>query len=168
MRQKRRRTHPAGPRVRPYDPADVDKIAVGIERGMQLAGYDYPVRKLRKTKAGCCVTLPMQVRNYLGLEYGDWLAFGSTPWLGLAAFVRVTTKQYEAIAVDGRKEFRKLARKIPKGKGQMFVRIPLAIRKILSAEVGDFLIFGLTPADGVISLCAIKGGGDSAGIRRTG
>ena len=168
MRQKRRRTHPAGPRVRPYDPADVDKMAAGVERGMQLAGYDYPVRKLRKTEAGCCVTLPLQVRGFLALERGDWLAFGSTPWRGLAVFVRVTTKQYEAIAADGRKEFRKLARKIPKGKGPMFVRIPLAIRKILSAEVGDFLIFGLTPADGVISLCAIKGGGDSAGSRRTG
>ena len=168
MRQKRRRTHAAGPQVRPYDPADVDKIAAGVLKSMQLAGYDYPVRKLRKTKAGCCVTLPLQVRNYLGLEYGDWLAFGSTPCRGLAGFVRVSAAQFEAIAADGHKEFRKLARKIPKGKGPMFVRIPLAIRKILSAEVGDFLIFGLTPVDGVISICAIKGGGDSPGCRRTG
>ncbi len=154
--------------MRPEDPDDSVKMAAGVLKGMQLAGYDYPIRKLRKCGNSICVTLPLQVRGFLALECGDWLAFGSTPWRGLAVFVRVPADQYEALAADGRKEFRKFARKIPKGKGPMFVRIPLAIRKILSAEVGDFLIFGLTPVDGVISICAIKGGGESAGSRSAG
>lgn len=168
MAQKRRCKYIGGPRVRPYDPADVDKIAAGILHSMQLAGYDYPVRKLRRHSDTNCVTLPLQVRGFLGLENGDWLVFGSTPWRGLAAFVRVPDDQYQAIAADGRKEFRKLARKI-QGKCRMrSVAIPPAICEILSAEPGDSLIFGLTPASGLISLCAIKGGRNSHGSRRTG
>ncbi len=168
MRQKRRRTHPAGPRVRPYDPVDVDKIAAGIERGMQLAGYDYPVRKLSRRGNSTGVTLPLQVRNYLELESGDWLSFNSTPWPGVAAFLRVIAEQYETITADGRKEFRKLARKIPNRKGQMFVTIPSAIRKILSAELGDSLMFAIAPGRDRVIVSAIKAGGESAGCRRTG
>ena len=168
MRQKRVSTHPAGPRVRPYDPADVDKMAAGVERSMQMAGYDYPVRKLRKRGNSNCVTLPLQVRNYLGLVYGDWLAFGSTPCRGLVGFVRVTAAQYEAIAADGHKEFRKLARKVQGKKGTLGVDVPPAVCKLLSAEAGDSFHFSPRSGQCVVNISAIKGGGESAGSRRTG
>ncbi len=154
--------------MRPYDSDDRVKMAAGVYKSLQQKGYEYPVRPLRKKESGCCVTLPMQVRNYLGLEYGDWLAFGSTPCRGLAGFVRVTAVQYEAIAADGHKEFRKLARKILDDKGSLVVRIPPVIRKILSAELGDSLIFDIAPGRGTVIVAAIKGGGESTGSRRTG
>lgn len=154
--------------MRPYDPDDRARMAAGVYKSLQQKGYEYPVRPLRKKKDGCCVTLPLQVRNYLALEYGDWLAFGSTPCRGLVGFVRVTAEQYEAIAADGCKEFRKLARKILDREGSLVVRIPPAIRKILAAEIGDSLIFDIAPGRDTVIVAAIKGGGESAGSRRTG
>ncbi len=154
--------------MRPYDSDDRAKMAAGVYKSLQQKGYEYPVRPLRHHKESYCVTLPMQVRNYLGLEYGDWLAFGSTPCRGLVGFVRVTAEQYEAIAADGHKEFRKLARKIMNHGGSLVIRIPPAVRKILSAEVGDSLIFDIAPGRGTVIVAAIKAGGDSAGSRRTG
>ncbi len=154
--------------MRPYDLDDRAKMAAGVYKSLQQKGYEYPVRPLRHHKDGYCVTLPMQVRNYLGLEYGDWLTFGSTPCRGLAGFVRVTAEQFEAIAADGHKEFRKLARKIMNRDGSLVVRIPPVIRKILSAEVGDSLIFDIAPGRDTVIVAAIKGGGESAGVRRTG
>lgn len=154
--------------MRPYDSDDRVKMAAGVYKSLQQQGYEYPVRLLRHHKDSYCVTLPMQVRNYLGLEYGDWLAFGSTPCRGLVGFVRVTAEQYEAIAADGRKEFRKLARKIMNNRGSLVIRIPPVIRKILSAELGDSLIFDIAPGRGQVIVAAIKGSADSAGGRRTG
>ncbi len=154
--------------MRPKDPADRDKIASGVLRSMELGGYDYPVRRLRRSGGASCATLPPQVRNSLALERGDWLVFGETPWSGLAAFVKVTADQYEAIAADGRKEFRELARKVQSGKRGLFVRIPQAACEILSADTGDIVIFGIAPGRATVSLAAIKGGDGSAGGRRSG
>jgi bifunctional DNA-binding transcriptional regulator/antitoxin component of YhaV-PrlF toxin-antitoxin module len=135
---------------------------------MQQKGYDYPVRRLRGRDNSSCVTIPLQVRATLNIKRGDWLMFGETPWRGVAAFVRVSDEQYQALTAAGRKEFRKSARKVPADKGVLRVIIPPAVRKFLSAEVGDSLIFGLTPVSGVISICAVKGGGKSTGGRRAG
>ncbi len=135
---------------------------------MELGGYDYPVRRLRRSGGASCVTLPLQVRNSLALERGDWLVFGETPWPGLAAFVKISAEQYERIAADGRKEFRQLARKVQGKESTLSVAVPSAIRKILLAEPGDHLIFGLTPQPGVLSISAIKGGDGSTGGRRSG
>lgn len=168
MRQKRFSSHAGGPRMRPQDPDDLDKIATGALRGMELSGYDYPIRRLRRAGDMNCVTLPLQVRNYFKLKGGDWLVFGCTRWPGVAAFVRVTPDQYECIAADGRKEFRKLARKVQNRRRGVSVSVPPAICKILIAEVGDSLMFGLAPRANMVTIAAIKGGGDSAGSRRTG
>ena len=56
--------------MRPEDPADSFKMAAGVLCGMRLAGYDYPIRKLRTGRDGCHVTLPLQVRNFLAIEWG--------------------------------------------------------------------------------------------------
>ncbi len=168
MRQKRRPAHPGGPRMRPYDPDDIGRIEAGSLRGMQLAGYDYPVRMLRRSGDKNCVTLPLQVRRSLDAKRGDWLVFGETPWRGVAAFVKVSAEQYERIAPDGRKGFQRLARKIQSSKGTLSVTVPCVICCLLSADTGDFLIFGLTPLPGVISVAVVKGGGESTGSRRSG
>ncbi|GAJ05995.1 unnamed protein product, partial [marine sediment metagenome] len=83
--------------MRPYDPADVDKIAAGVLKSMQLAGYDYPIRKLRRSADQDCVTLPLQVRGFLQVKRGDWLIFGATLWPGVAAFVKVSDEQYRSM-----------------------------------------------------------------------
>ncbi len=154
--------------MRPPDPDDAGRIAAGVLRSIELAGYDWPVRNISKSNGSVYVTLPLQVRDCLDVKPGDWLVFGETPWPGVAAFLKVTAEQNEAIAADGRKEFRQLARKVQGKKGPLRFNIPKAVRKILSAEPGDSLIFGLTPVSGVISISAVKGGGDSAGSRRSG
>ncbi len=168
MHRQRRSTHSGGPRMRPQEPADLDKIATGVLRSMELSGYDYPIRKLRRSSGTNHVTLPLQVRNYLGLELGDWLAFGSTRWPGVVTFVKVTRRWYDQIKADGRKDFRKLARKVQGKKGGVNITVPTAICKMLSAEVGDSLFFGIAPRPGSVCIAVVKGGGDSAGSRRTG
>jgi hypothetical protein len=110
----------------------------------------------------------LQVRNFLALERGCWLVFGECSWPGLVAFFKVTAERYQALPADERKEFRKLARKIGKSKGPLAVTIPAAIRKIISAEIGDLLIFGIGPVRATVTIAAIKGGGDSTGSRRSG
>ncbi len=154
--------------MRPEDPDDSVKMAAGVLRSMQLAGFDYPIRKLRRSGDSYCVTLPLQVRRFLNIECGDWLAFGSTPWRGVAAFVVVTDEQYQCSAADGRKEFRKLARKVQGRKSLLFVNIPQPVCEIMSAEIGDSLYFGIRSQQRVVDVAAIKAGGDSAGCRRTG
>lgn len=154
--------------MRPEDPGDSCRIAAGVLKSIQKGGYDYPVRKMRRSGNSTIATLPLQVLGFLDVKGGDWLTFGATPWRGVAAFIKVTADQYDRIAADGRKDFRKLARKVQARKRGVIVAIPPAICKLLSAEVGDSLIFGLTPTPGVISIAAIKGGGNSAGSRRSG
>ena len=168
MRKKRRSTHFGGPRMRPPDPDDADRMTAGVLRSMQLAGYDYPIRKLRRVGDVCCVTLSPQVRQSLQLERGDWLVFGSTSWRGVAGFVRVTAEQYEVISPNGRKEFRKLARKVLGRDGSLVIGIPPAIREILSAEAGDSLMFDIVPGRSMIIVAAIKGGGQERANRRPG
>jgi antitoxin component of MazEF toxin-antitoxin module len=52
--------------------------------------------------------------------------------------------------------------------GSLVVRIPPVIRKILSAELGDSLIFDIAPGRDTVIVAAIKGSCDSAGSRRSG
>lgn len=154
--------------MRPSDPDNGGKIAAGVLKGMQLAGYDYPVRKLRRHRDSCCVTLPLQVRGFLALEGGDRLLFGECSWPGLVAFFKVTPERYRALMADDCKEIRQSARKVQKRKGTLVVNIPPRICEILSAEVGDNLIFGLAPQRNMVTVAALKGGGDSTGSRRSG
>ncbi len=154
--------------MRPEDPADAYKMAAGVLRSMQQSGYDYPVRKLRKRSNSIGVTLPPPVRNFLALERSDWLVFGEIPCRGVAAFVKATAEQYEQIAPDGRKDFGQLARKVQGKKGGLFVAIPRSIRKILSADVGDFLFFSIMPRRSVVVVAVIKAGCDLTASRRSG
>jgi hypothetical protein len=154
--------------MRPEDPDDDGRIAAGVLRSIQLGGYDYPIRQLRRSGDTTCVTLPLQVRGFLALHAGDWLLFVAGSWPGLVVFSRVTAQQYELTEPDGREQFRKLARKVQARNSALFVNISPATREILSAEIGDYLIFGIAPGRGFVTLAAVKGGGDSAGSRRSG
>ncbi|MBA7474769.1 hypothetical protein ES707_10123 [subsurface metagenome] len=154
--------------MRPEDPSDADKISAGVLRSMQMGGYDYPVRQLRRSGDTRCVTLPLQVRGFLSVKRGDWLEFGSTPWLGLVGVVRVSDEDYQSMKRAAGETRQLPARKVQGGRSTLFVNIPPKICEILSADVGDFFIFGLAHRPGVITIAAIKGGGDSAGSRRSG
>ncbi len=154
--------------MRPSDPDNGGRIADGVLKGMQLAGYDYPVRKLRRHRDSRCVTLPLQVRGFLGAKPGDWLLFGKCTWPGLVAFFKVSPERYRALMTDESKEIRQSARKVQKRKSTLVVTIPPKICEILSAEVGDNLIFGLAPRQNMVTVAALKGGGESAGSRRPG
>ncbi len=166
MRPKRSCKYPGGPRMRPEVAANSDRIAAGVLRSMQLAGYDYPIRKLRRSGDKTCVTLPLQVRGFLALERGDWLIFGATLWPGVAGVVRVSDRQYQSMTDTDRAAARLTARKVQARKAALFVNIPQAICEILSAEIGDFIYFGIRSLQRVVNICAVKGGGDSTGCRR--
>ncbi len=156
------------PRYARNDPRNQARVKAGHLLSLQLGGYDYPIRKLRRVGDVCCVTLPLQVREFLALKRGDWLIFGATLWPGVAAFVRVTDEQYPSMTRADREAQRLKARKVQGGKSSLFVNIPPAIRKMLSAEIGNLLHFSPRSKQSVVDICAIKGGGDSAGCRRTG
>ncbi|MBA7474761.1 hypothetical protein ES707_10115 [subsurface metagenome] len=154
--------------MRPEDPDDADKMSAGVLRSMQLAGYDYPIRRLRRSGDTNCVTLPLQVRGFLDIKCGDWLVFGATLWRGVAGVVKISDEQYRSMTRAGREAQRLTARKVQGGNGSLFVNIPQAVCEILSAEIGDFFYFGIRSLQRVVDVCAVKGGGDSAGSRRSG
>ncbi|GAI64592.1 unnamed protein product [marine sediment metagenome] len=154
--------------MRPQESDDLDKIADGVLRSMQLSGYDYPIRKLCRSGTIRCVTLPMQVRNYLELENGDWVVFGSTRWSGVVTFTKLTADRYDCIAGLGGRDSLKLARKVQGRKCGVRIVVPPAICRMLSADVGDSLMFGLAPRANMITIAVIKGGGDSVSCQWTG
>ncbi len=156
------------PRYSRNDPRNQARVKAGHLLSMKMGGYDYPIRKLRRAGDIRCVTLPLQVRESLELKRGDWLMFGEGPWPGSAWICKVTEEEHQTLSADKTEEFRRRARKVQGGKSGLFVTIASPVRKILSAEVGDFLSFSLPPEHGVISVSAIKGDGDSAGSRRSG
>ncbi len=154
--------------MRPEDPADSVRMAAGVERSMQMAGYDYPVRKLRRSGDCCCVTLPLQVRNLLDVKCGDWLVFGVTPCPGVVSVLKISDEQYRSKRAEDRKGALLRARKVQGGNGSLFINISPTVRKILSVEVDDFLMFGIAPGQDTVTVSAIKGDGESAGSRRSG
>ncbi|MBA7707816.1 hypothetical protein ES703_116699 [subsurface metagenome] len=156
------------PRYRRNDPRNQARVKAGYLLSMQLRGYDYPIRKLRRVGDVCCVTLPLQVRGWLTLAKGDWLMFGSTLWPGVAGFVKVSAEQYRSMTPADRAGQQLTARKIQGKKGALSVVVPPAICKLLLAEVGDSLYFGIRSRQRVVNVCAIKGGGKFTGSRRTG
>ncbi|MBA7607501.1 hypothetical protein ES703_14660 [subsurface metagenome] len=154
--------------MRPEDSSDADKIAAGVLKSMQLTGYDYPIRKLRRSGDVRCVTLPLQVRGFLALERGDWLVFGATLWPGVAGFVKVLDEQYRSMTNADRKAQQLTARKVQAKKAALFVNIPPKICEILAADIGDLLHFSPRSAQNVVDISAVKGGGESHGSRRSG
>lgn len=156
------------PRYPRNDPRNQARVKAGHLLSMRLKGYDYPVRKLRRVGDVRCVTLPLQVRKSLKLERGDWLMFGEGSWPGSAWMCKVTEEQHRFFRGDGRKDMLRKCRKVRGGKSGLFVTVAPAVCKILSADVGDSLVFGLRVVGGEMSIYAVKGGGDSTGSRRTG
>lgn len=154
--------------MRPIEPSATYKMAAGVIRSMQLGGYDYPVRKLCRSGTIRCVTLPPQIRNYLAVENGDWVLFKEGRWSGVVTFTKVTADRYDCIAGLGGRESLKLARKVQGRKCGVRIVVPPVICKMLSADVGDILMFSRHLLAGVITIVAVKGGGDSTGCRRTG
>ncbi|MBA7592984.1 hypothetical protein ES708_35190 [subsurface metagenome] len=94
--------------------------------------------------------------------------FRATNWPGVAVTAIVPDESSELLDIIKRKDCKFVVRKVTRHRNSLRVVISPAVRKLLSAEPGDSLAFGLTPVSGVISICAIKGGGESAGSRRTG
>ncbi|MBA7469660.1 hypothetical protein ES707_04938 [subsurface metagenome] len=156
------------PRYTRNDPRNQARVEAGRLLSLRLAGYDYPIRKLRRVGGIRCVTLPPQVRKSLKIKGGDWLMFGEGPWPGTVWICKVTEEQYQFFRADGRKDMLRKCRKVQAIKSTLFVTIAAAVRKIMLVEVGDSLVFGLRVVSGELSISALKGGGDSAGSRRTG
>lgn len=154
--------------MRPVDQAASYKMVAGAIKSMQMGGYDYPIRKLCRSGAIRCVTLPPPVRNYLGVENGDWILFKEGRWPGVVTFTKLTNDERDCIAGLGGRDSLKLARKVQGRKCGVRICVPPAVRKILSADVGDTLIFSQHFDAGVITIVAVKGGNGSAGSRRSG
>ncbi len=156
------------PRYQSGDLRNLARIPAGVLFGMQLIGHDLPIRRLCKSRYGCHVTLPPQVWETLQLEPGHYLLFGATHWAGLVVIARVPGEDRKLLDIIKRKDGELVARKVTRHNRSLRVVIPLAVIKILLAEPGDSLTFGLTPVSTVISVSVIKGGGDLSGSRRIG
>ncbi|MBA7531194.1 hypothetical protein ES705_23405 [subsurface metagenome] len=156
------------PRYPRNDPRNQARVKAGHLLSMQLGGYDYPIRKLRRVIDVYHVTLPPQVREFLDVKRGDRLMFGESPWPGTAWISKVTEEQRQRFIVEGPKELRRKSRIVQGRRRGVWVTISPAFRKRLSIEPGDFVMFGIQPEQNLVNICAIKGGGESAGSRRTG
>ncbi len=156
------------PRYHGGDLRNLSRMLAGVLFSMQLVGCDLPVRQLLHPKGSSEVTIPPQVRETLQLERGDWILFGATQRAGVAVIIRVPAESPKLLDIIKRKDSQLVARKVTRHNKSLRVVIPPAVRKLLSMEAGDSLIFGLTPRPGMITISAVKGGGDSAGSRRPG
>lgn len=150
----------APPRYARHDPRNLLRVAAGRLLSMQLGGYDYPIRKLRRHGDMCVVTLPPQVRKLLDIKLGDWVMFGKCPWRGMVWLHKLGWQECEGLPEDRAAEWRWGVRKVQGKKWNLFVTVSRGVREALSAEVGDALVFSLPVANGVISVCTVKGGGD--------
>ncbi len=154
------------PRYHSGDLRNLARITAGVLFSMYLAGCDFPIRLLLHHKDSSEVTLPPQVREALALERGDWLMFGATNWPGVAVIVRVPDESSELLDIIKRKDCKLIARKVTRHNNSLRVIIPPQVRKLLLMEVGDSVIFGLTPTPGMVTISATKAGGKHAGSRR--
>jgi bifunctional DNA-binding transcriptional regulator/antitoxin component of YhaV-PrlF toxin-antitoxin module len=156
------------PRYSRNDPRNQARVKAGHLLSMQLGGYNYPIRKLRRARDVCHLTLPPQVREFLDVKRGDWLAFGEGPWPGSAWISRMTEEQYQRFIAERPKDFPREPRIVQGRRRGVWVTISPAFRTRLSIEPGDFVIFGIQPEQKLVNICAIKGIGDSYGGRRAG
>ncbi len=148
------------PRYHSGDLRNLARITAGVLFSMQLTGCDFPIRSMLYHKDSLEVTLPPQVREALALERGDWLIFGATNWPGVAVISRVPDEGSELLDIIKRKDSGFVVRKVTRHNNSLRVVIPPQVRKLLLMEVGDSVIFGLTPVPGMITISAIKGGGE--------
>lgn len=81
---------------------------------------------------------------------------------------KVAEQDSKLLGIIKQKDYELVARKVTRHSKSLRVVLSPAICKMLLAELGDSIIFGLTPTQGVISISAIKGGGDFPDSRRTG
>ena len=156
------------PRYARNDPRNQARVYAGHLLSMQLRGYDYPIRKLRRVGDVCYVTLPPQVRDSLKIRKSDNLMFGEGPWPGTIWISKVTPEWKQALTLDERWKFRKTARIVQGKRRGVWIAVPPAFRKRMSAEPGDFLMFGVRPGMNLVHICAVKGGDGSTGVRRSG
>jgi bifunctional DNA-binding transcriptional regulator/antitoxin component of YhaV-PrlF toxin-antitoxin module len=168
MAKKSGHTLLSPPRYHSGDLRNLVRIRAGVLFSMQLAGSDWPVRKLRRHKYTLEVTLPPQVRNTLELRPGDWLLLCGITQPNIALLAKVPDQQAEQVKSGARDVSWLVVRKATCHNNSLRVTIPQPICEMLSAGPGDSLVFGLTPRPGVVSICAVKGGGDSTGSRRSG
>lgn len=168
MKLTRIRSHDTGPKVRPMTAETEAEVIAGQRESMRQAGYDWPVRKARRANKSNIVTLPVQVREYLELSSGDWLAFGSTQWRGLFGLVKISQKRAEDIlkSIDERQAVP--IRKVQWSKRQASIIIPSRICENMQIECGDDVIFVPQVQRGIVGMGVLKRPDDPAGTPAAG
>ena len=168
MKPERIRSHPKGPKVRPMCPETEAEVIAGFIRSLQITGYDWTVREIRRVKGSDNVTLPPQVKKYLQLIRGDWIAFGSTTWGCLFGLMRVSQERAEEILKSKDKGRAVPIRKVKWKKRQATVAVPATICRKLEVEDGDCAVFVPPVQPDIVGMGILRSPGDQAGSRREG
>jgi len=158
MKQKRRCHVVRGTKIKPITIDTEAKIYYGIMQSKCKTGYDWPVRKLRRSKIDFIVTIPYHVREYFDLEKGDRIIFAKTTWSGLFGIMKVKAEMIEDLEDEAKKDPSLLIRKVQGNKKSLFVNVPRVICEMTKAEDEDTILFSMTHIGGVIGMCVIKVG----------
>ena len=156
------------PRYARGDPRNKLRMYAGQALGRQLQGYNLPVRKVRNRNGSRVVTIPTEVWESMGIDFGDELRF------------RLTSKQSDMTATliwrsdvpaNRRRGYDRMVRKVcrsPDSYRSKMVTIPAQVCAVMGIDFGTELLFSPTPKPDDMTITVIKRPGDPAGCRQGG
>lgn len=156
------------PRVKPLDPAKLDRIARGAMCGMKKRGYGWPVRKVREDSRKKEVTLPSYVVRELRVEAGNsvvWCETDVPGMLTIAEVMAVYELDIDGLPILGRQV---AYSKVRKSSGSHEITIPLDAQAELGNMAGGNVRFGLTNYPGVVTVGVLERPRDHAGMPAAG
>jgi len=139
-------------------PEDGLKVYEGMLESMKKCGYDWPVRKLRKTNSGFEVTIPVHVRGFFEFKPGDWMVFSDTIWPCVYGIMKMPRSWIATNRKGTVKHPDLYFRKVRTRKNSMSVTLPGQICKAIPAEVGDTVLFAYNHMRNAFGMCVVKAG----------
>ena len=156
------------PRYFRNDPRNEARVYAGQALGRQLQGLDLPVRKVRNRNGSKVVTIPSEICEVMGIDFGDELLFRQTS--NPSVMTAIVLKRPN-VPANRRRGYDPMVRKVCRQHDRptsRVVTIPSDFCKLMGIDFGDELMLSLTLKPGVVTIAVIKRPGDSTGSRRGG
>jgi antitoxin component of MazEF toxin-antitoxin module len=151
------------PRYRRRDPRNQARVAAGQALGRQLQGYDLPIRKVRNRNGSRVVTIPSEICEPMGIDFGDELRFSikQKPSVMIGSLIKGRD-----VPASRKRGYDRLVRKVTRQydrTGSKVVTIPAFFCKRIGFDFGTELMFGMTTNKLDMIIGVIKRPDDSEG-----
>ncbi|MBA7574850.1 hypothetical protein ES708_16665 [subsurface metagenome] len=144
------------PRYGRNDPRNKARQAAGAALGRHLLGYDIPVRKVRNRNGSRVVTIPTEVWESMGIDFGDELRFRLT---SKPSDMTATLIKRLDVPANRQRGYDPMMRKVwrnPDSYRSKAVTIPAQVCSAMGIDFGDELLFSPTPKPDDMTITVIK------------